>query len=131
MFVVQKFRYSALNEIDNQCTSTGAPVVRGFKVDGDEGGRIMVVLNDAEYALRGQVRIASRSRFRSAVLAHPMWDCLLVRRQNMPSVQLRQLHEDRPSPYWLVPLSVVCCGLPTLLHAWCLQVIDFRPLDAI
>ena len=36
---MQKFRYSALNEIDNQCTSTVTPVVRGFKVDGDEGGR--------------------------------------------------------------------------------------------
>ena len=39
MFVVQKFRYSALNEIDNQRTSTVAPVVRGFKIDGNEGGR--------------------------------------------------------------------------------------------
>ncbi len=39
MFVVQKFRYSALNEIDNQRTSTVAPVVRGFKIDGDECGR--------------------------------------------------------------------------------------------
>ena len=39
MFVVQKFRYSALNEIDNQCTSTVTPVVRGFKIDGDESGR--------------------------------------------------------------------------------------------
>ncbi len=46
-----------------QRTSTVTPVVRGFKVDGDEGGRIMLVLNDAEYALRGQVRIASRFRF--------------------------------------------------------------------
>ena len=38
MFVVQKFRYSALNEMDNQCTETLVAVVRSFKIDGDDGG---------------------------------------------------------------------------------------------
>ena len=30
---------SAPSELDDQRTSTVAPVVRGFKIDGDEGGR--------------------------------------------------------------------------------------------
>lgn len=35
---MQKFRYSALNEIDNQRTSTVAPVVRGFKIKRNKCG---------------------------------------------------------------------------------------------